>query len=156
MALENEALYKRSKASVELYGLVHGIKRYLDGLAEKQGIFHMGKGVSGANLFIMMHLYDNKDKDIFQKDLEEKLNVRRSTVSKILGIMENKGMIRREQVEHDARLKKIVITDTAHKKIENWKVNSKKMESQLFKGFSEEELDQFYYLIHKAKQNVTD
>ncbi|WP_125770926.1 MarR family winged helix-turn-helix transcriptional regulator [Companilactobacillus furfuricola] len=49
--------------------------------------------------------------DIFQKDIEAEFNIRRSTATNILKIMEKKELIKRESVESDSRLKKIVVLD---------------------------------------------
>ena len=155
---EDELTRKRTMVTFEMQGLAHMIKRYMDSLAESQGLPRpkRGRGISGTNLFIIAYLYENREKDVFQKDLEEKMNVRRSTVSKVLGIMEGKDLIRREQVAHDGRLKKIVLTQNALDGIEAFRKNSRKVESRLTRGFTEEELDQFYYLLNKAKQNFKD
>ncbi len=155
---EDDLTRKRTMVTFEMQGLAHMIKRYMDSLAVSQGLPkpQRGKGISGTNLFIIAYLYENRDKDVFQKDLEEQMNVRRSTVSKVLQIMEGKELIRRERVAHDGRLKKIVLTQNALEGIENFKKNSRRAESRLTRGFTEEELNQFYYLLHKAKKNFED
>ena len=61
------------------------------------------------------YFYENRDRDIFQKDFEEKFSIRRSTASNMLKLMEKDGYIKRVSVENDARLKKIVLTDKAVK-----------------------------------------
>ena len=48
--------------------------------------------------------------DVFQKDIEEMFSLRRSTVSGVLSAMEGSGLIVRERVEYDARLRKICAT----------------------------------------------
>lgn len=153
---EHDLSDKQKRVTYELYGLGHTIKRYLDALTEKEGIPHHpgGKGISGANLMIIGYLYENRHRDVFQRDLEEKLNVRRSTISKVLQIMESKDLITREQVEQDGRLKKIVLTQRSLEGITFWKQHSSQMESRLTRGFTEEELDQFFCLLHKAKNNL--
>ena len=55
----------------------------------------------------------NNDKDIYQKDLEKKFSVTRSTASKVVKLMVQKGLIVREEVESDARLKKLILTEKA-------------------------------------------
>ena len=44
--------------------------------------------------------------DIYQRDVEKEFQIRRSTVTGTLQLLEKKGFIRRESVEWDARLKK--------------------------------------------------
>ena len=50
------------------------------------------------------------DTDVFQKDVEEEY-LRPPTATKILKDMEKNGLIRRETVLYDARLKRIVVTE---------------------------------------------
>lgn len=149
---------KRIRVVYEMQGLTHSIKRYMDSLAETQGLPRLkdGRGISGTNLFIMAYLYEHRDRDIFQKDLEEQLNVRRSTISKVLNIMEEKELIRREQVARDGRLKKIVLTEQSMERVGLWRERSRQIESRLTRGFTEEELEQLCFLLNKAKHNFRD
>ena len=48
--------------------------------------------VTRKNGWIIGYLADNRDKDIFQKDIENKFSIRRSTVSGILQLMEKRVM----------------------------------------------------------------
>lgn len=100
------------------------------------------------------YFYQNRDKNVFQKDFEEKFSIRRSTASNMLKLMEKNGYIHRVNVESDARLKKIVLTEksvTLHeeicKSIEN-------REKRLRNGISEEDLETFFRVINKLKENM--
>ena len=102
------------------------------------------------------YLYDNKDKDIFQKDFENKFSIRPSTASNILKTMEQKGLIQRISVESDARLKKIVLTDKAieiHKKVIKEIENREK---RLKSGIQEEELQVFFSVMKKLSANMEE
>lgn len=48
--------------------------------------------------------------DVYQKDIESHFAISRSTVTNIVKCMEKKGYIKRESVDSDARLKKLVLT----------------------------------------------
>lgn len=72
-------------------------------------------GVSRTNAQILSYLAAREDENIFQRDIEEAFAIRRSTVSKIVQLMESKGLILRETVDHDARLKRLILTDKARK-----------------------------------------
>ncbi len=54
-------------------------------------------------------LYHNQDRDIFQKDLEGSFFMARSTVTSNVKQLEKEGYIKRVGVEHDSRLKKLVL-----------------------------------------------
>lgn len=70
-------------------------------------------GISRVNAQILSYLVSHEDHDVFQRDIEEVFSIRRSTVSKVVRLMEQKGLVRREAVSHDARLKRLVLTDKA-------------------------------------------
>ena len=52
-------------------------------------------------------LLESLHRDLYQKDIEEEFQIRKSTVTGILKLMESHGYIRRESVKRDARLKRI-------------------------------------------------
>ena len=58
-------------------------------------------------------LLESLHRDLYQKDIEEEFQIRKSTVTGILKLMESHGYIRRESVKRDARLKRIVPTAKA-------------------------------------------
>lgn len=110
--------------------------------------------VTGVHSWIMGYIYDNSDRELFQKDLEKEFQMRRSTATVILQLMEKNGMIRREKVDYDARLKKIVLTDKAldlHKQIDR---EIKLFEKQMCKGITQEEMQAFWNVTEKIKQNL--
>ena len=51
--------------------------------------------------------------DVYQKDIESHFAISRSTVTNIVKCMEKKGYIKRESVDSDARLKKLVPSEKA-------------------------------------------
>lgn len=100
------------------------------------------------------YFYENRGKDIFQKDFEEKFSIRRSTASNMLRLMEKNGYIRRESVESDARLKKIVITEKAVNLHEEIRKSIERREKRLRNGISEDDLETFFRVIDKLKENM--
>ena len=69
--------------------------------------------------------------------------------------MEEKGLIIRESVPEDARLKKLVLTPKAIQIAEEMDANREEIEGQITKGFSEDELEQLYSYIERIRKNVT-
>lgn len=111
--------------------------------------------LTSRHIVVAKYLHENQHKDIFQKDIEEQFCIRRSTVTSILNLMEKNGMIRRERVECDARLKKIVLTDKAkaiHNKIVSQMLD---MEDMILKGIDDNELKQFHKTLEKIKNNIS-
>lgn len=71
--------------------------------ADKQGLTIM-------HTWIVGFLYNNPDRAVYQRDIEREFRVNRATVSGMISLMEQKGLIRRLSVSHDARLKKLELT----------------------------------------------
>lgn len=112
--------------------------------------------VGGVNGWAIGFLYENRDKDVFQKDFEEHFSIRRSTASNMLKTMEQKGFIERVSVESDARLKKIVLTEKAvelHKKIME---EIKLREERLRSGVDSAELETFFKVMKQLSANMED
>ena len=126
------------------------IKRDVEASRSKLGI----DPVKGINGWAIKYFYDNRDMDVFQKDFENKFSIRRSTASRILTTMEQKGLIERKSVESDARLKKIVLTDKAieiHNKITE---EIRMREEKLRKNISDDELNVFFNVMEKLCVNM--
>lgn len=104
--------------------------------------------------WIIRYLYENREQDIFQKDIEQRFAVGRSTVTNLLQLMEKKGFIRRESVEQDARLKKVILTEKGIESQESFEDIVEHIEEELSEGISEEELYIFYKVLDQINQNV--
>ncbi|MCQ2478306.1 MAG: MarR family transcriptional regulator, partial [Clostridia bacterium] len=102
------------------------------------------------------YFFNNRDKDIFQRDFESHFSIRRSTATQILKLMEQRGLIIRKSVENDARLKKIVHTDKALEIQKIIEQDIKKREKRLRNGLSKEEINTFFSVIDKLKANLED
>ncbi len=130
--------------------LSNAIRRDVEKAQESMGI----KKLKGINGWAIGFFYENRERDVFQRDFEEKFSIRRSTASRMLKTMEQKGFIERISVENDARLKKIVLTEQAienHKKIIN---NINEREKRLKNGISEAELQMFFSVMDKLIANM--
>ena len=135
----------------ELRSLNNLIRRYFEFSSHKNEV----DTVTGNNGWIIRYLADNADKEIFQKDIEDFFTITRSTASKVLTLMEQKGLIERHSVAQDARLKKIVLTDKAWKIRKLMMKDVEKMEEILLKGFSKSDIDNLYQYLNKMKQNIS-
>ena len=100
-------------------------------------------------------LVRNSEGDVFQKDVEEEYSLRPPTATKLLKDMEKNGLIRRETVPYDARLKRIVATEKALQYQELICESLEETESRLTNGISEEDLDTFFRVIHQMIRNMS-
>ena len=126
------------------------IKRVLDNNSQKEYIDKL----TGTHGWALGYLHRNRDRDIFQKDFEKEFDIRRSTASHILSLMEENGMITRESVPYDARLKKIVLTEKAMNIEEEVMQFFDKLEQEFEKNITKEELEIFYSVLDKINDNI--
>lgn len=110
--------------------------------------------VSPVQMRIMDYLFENTDKDIYQKDLEILLNVRKSTLSGILDTMEKNQIIKRIDSETDLRSKKIVLTDEAMRRKKEIAQYFEKVNETVTKDIPEEKLEVFFEVIEMMKKNI--
>lgn len=114
--------------------------------------------VSVSQLSTMGFLLFNEEagRETYQKDVEQFFNLRRSTVSSLLRSLESKGLIQRVSVPHDARLKKLELTDTARKMNAHtldtlWKINE-----IINRGLTREEVLTLNHILTKIETNLQE
>ena len=93
--------------------------------------------------------------NIFQKDLQAAFHIRRSTATGILQIMERDGLLRREPVEQDARLKRLVLTSPAYEQLAQMQQDIIQLEAKATAGLSPEERNTLFTLLSHIIQNLT-
>ena len=110
--------------------------------------------VSGTHGWVILFLAENEGKDIYQRDLEKQFGISRSTTSKMLAHMEQEGLVGREKVASDDRLKKIVLT--AKSKELALKASEDRMMAvrKLTKGFTKEELENLSDYLSRMRDNM--
>ena len=87
-------------------------------------------------------------------DIEKEFDITRSTASKVIDLMEQKGLIERQKVSSDARLKKISLTPKAEQLSALFEKDQKNLEETLTKGFTAEELQTLNEYIIRMKTNL--
>ncbi|CZR06775.1 MarR family winged helix-turn-helix transcriptional regulator [Trichococcus collinsii] len=114
-----------------------------------------GYGLTGMQFAIVSYIAkESATRDVFQKDLEQKFDIRKSTVTGILNTMERDGLLLRETVPYDARLRKMMLTDKALQAKKNSEQVIDTVESQLSKGLTEEEITTFLSILEKISKNA--
>ncbi len=103
---------------------------------------------------IIEYIMSNGGRQIYQKDLEEILGLRRATVSGVLQTMEKNGLIERIINEEDTREKKIKLNDLTKKIYLKSKKRIEQIEKIATEGISKSEYDMFYNVIKKMRKNV--
>ena len=103
-----------------------------------------------------LHFLLAQTEDVFQKDIEEEYSIRPSTATELLKQMEKNGLILRQSVPYDNRLKRIVLTDKALTYRQQVVEDLTALEETLVSGISEEDLEVFFNVIEKMMDNLSE
>ena len=90
--------------------------------------------------------------DVYQRDIEKEFHINRATASGMLTLMEQKGMIQRSSVSHDARLKKLELTPLGLELHEGRMKWLQQLELTIEGSLTREELETFQTLTDKIRQ----
>lgn len=124
------------------------IDRKINQNVSKYGITKM------QSMIIKLLSEDSKKGDVFQKDIEERFDIRRSSVTSVLNLMETNGIIRRISSTTDRRLKKIVLQEKGIQLSDCVNRSIEEMEKELIEGVTQEELTAFFLLAEKLSKNL--
>lgn len=112
-------------------------------------------GISLAQSRILSYIIKkSKEKPIFQKDIELEFNIRRSSVTDHLQRLEKKGYIKRVEASIDKRLKEIIATPLGIEIQKKTYDQVIEFERILVQGIDSHEIDVFYKVIDKIKENI--
>lgn len=112
--------------------------------------------LTGMQRAVIGFVGDHAGQDIFQRDIEATFNIRRSTATGILQLMEKNGYLLRENVPYDARLKKLVLTQRAVEAHTRAMASLDEMDRRMTQGISPGEMDEFFRTAHKMLENLQD
>ena len=130
--------------------LSHKIKRRIGKVALEYGI-------SGMQAKILGFIYINSStRDIFQKTIEEEFDIRRSSVTSVLTLMEKNELIKRVSVSEDARLKKIILTDKGIEVNNLVYKEIAEIEDTIAKTLSKGELEIFVNNLERLNKNISE
>ena len=110
-------------------------------------------GVTRVQWIAMYYLL--KYGDMSQKDLGEKMDIKESTVARLLDRMEEDSLIIRTQTREDRRVKYIKLTSKGRERIEELLPEGEKMSEFFSMGITEEEIDVFKRVLQKFMINIS-
>lgn len=146
----NTTLEEKTDLVSLIKNLDNHIQRYLHSLYNRKEY----QDCSLMNMWVSDFLYDNRDKEIYQKDVEEEFFINRSTASKMLTLMEEKQLIKRSESCHDARLKKIELLPKGYQLHELCISIREQIDRRLTGEIPEEQLQLFKALCRQMIANM--
>lgn len=141
-------MYEKKAVGRCISKLSNQIRRRLDSFSTKSGV----SGSQGR----VLHFVLAQPEDVFQRDIEQEFNMRPPSATELLKVMERNGLIRRESIAQDARLKKIIVTEKAAGLVGQVFPDLEELERDLTKGISPEHLEVFYQVIGQMSENLKD
>ena len=114
------------------------------------------RNISNTQQTIIEYMLENKDKDIYQNDLEKDLNLSRATVSSVLKTMERNKMVKRTVSKKDNRTRKIVLMDYAITVYNKSKENRNDIIDIATKNVKKEDIDTFKDVLEKMNANLEE
>ena len=138
------------KIGLEIHKLDNTMHRAITYAAKKAGMDE----VTLMHGWIIRYLAENKERDVFQKDIEQRFSVGRSTVTTIIQLMEKKGYVIRESVEYDARLKKVNLTAKGKETHEKMEYLARLLDQQFISDISDDEMEVFLKVMNKIIKNA--
>lgn len=113
------------------------------------------KTPSSAQKHTIAYLYEHQSEgDLFQRDVEKFLSLQRPTATRMLNHMEENGLIIRESVEYDGRMKKLTLTPKAINLYNNIVDEINRIEEEMTRGLTEEEKTEFLRIAQKIRSNL--
>ena len=126
------------------------LKRQIDSAP----VMEQFRDITGLHRFVIKFIIDAGERDVFQKDIENHFNIRRSTATNILQLMEKNGYLTRQPMAHDGRLKRLVLTERAHELHDVIKIEIQTLEQKLHHNLTDQELAAFFAVVDKMKRNI--
>ena len=127
-------------------------RKYFEKLQEKRGL---DKTVitHGWIIAYLYYMTITEKQSVYQKDVEKKMHLPRSTATTILQKFEREGMVRRVSVDGDARLKRIELTPGGVEFYNNTITDFEETEARARRGITDEEYEQFLKILDKMRSN---
>ena len=110
--------------------------------------------LTSAQIFVLHFISQNPDRDIYQRDIENRFELSHATVSGLIARLEAKGFLECEPGQKDKRYKRLCVTEKARCCDALMKENIDNVEQQLLKGFSEEDMERLNIYFDKMLSNL--
>ena len=112
------------------------------------------KHPSPLQMRITKYLMHHKDEVIYQKDIQESLDISKAATSDSLQAMEKKGIIERIKSKEDGRKIRIKLTDKGIQLFDDIEKDMRKVNKKIQDSITKEEMEEFIRISHKIKENI--
>ena len=130
------------------------ISKLSNKLRRKIDAFSSRENLSGSQGRVL-HFLLAQTGDVFQKDIEEEYSLRPPTATELLKKMERDGLIHREAMPNDARMKRIIVSEKALQYRDVVVADITHLEDELTRDISSADMDTFFSVIEKMLDNIS-
>ncbi len=134
----------KRKLGKDIHIVANKLKRKMDSAIQKYDI-------TNVQFNVLIFLYEQNN-EVYQRDIENYFNLRRSTVSSVIALLEKKKLIQKQAVKKDARLKKISLTKSGIEHIYLVKDTIKKENDKLISQIDPYEFEIFYKVLEQLSK----
>ena len=137
---------------IELRKLSNLTCRYFEQKTNKKQV----DAITGTNGWIICYIADQESRGnpVFQRDLENRFGITRSTASKVVSLMVQKGLVEQRPVPDDKRLRRLVLTERAQQVKQLMDEDHLNFERTLRRGLSDADVRTLFSLLDKLKDNL--
>lgn len=143
-------MFEKRHIGREVLGLSHKLKRNFDNKTACTGITR-----TQSQILRFVDI-EGRNRDIHQKDIEKEFDIRKSTVTSAINLLEKNGYIIRETESEDARFKKLVLTKKANQANEETKRIIEREEEKLISALTKEETEMFFEIMDKLSKAISE
>lgn len=141
--------YSKEDSIHKLHQVVH--KKLIKFIKEELEPYDFNRGE-----FPLLFKLIKKGDGITQKEICERIHVSKSTTSKIIQSLVEKGYLRKEKDEKDKRVSRIYLTDKKEEIEDLIKEIDKKAEDKMLKGFDEDEKKKLRSSLERILDNLEE
>lgn len=98
---------------------------------------------------------NQKNKKIYQKDLEKKLNMTRASISGVLKTMEKNQILTKQKNKNDARINQITLNESFSKEYSKNKEKLNTIQNIVTSNINSQDIDIFLKVLNKMKSNIS-
>ncbi len=109
---------------------------------------------AGSNAWIINYIFSSK-RAVYQRDLEKEFGINRSSASKSVDALVERGLVIREHIPEDGRLKKLTLTEKGQKIAEQFAARENCVDKALTNGLSMSDKKLLASLIGRMKINLS-
>jgi len=123
-------------------------KKMMDKMNERLSL----NGATRVQWYVMYYLL--RDGKMIQSDIGEKLDIKDSTVVRLIDRMQKEEFVQRVKDEKDRRVTYVMLTEKGKKRIEELLPIGEEMRKVFSEDISQEEFEIFYKVLTKIAKNV--